>query len=622
MHLFINKVMLRLTIILPLLVSLFMSYVHFSDTTVGELARLKQFDLIMQTDPMVKSDDIGILAIDEEAMNKYGQWPWSREVIANLVWDLREAGAYEIIIPIIMTEEDRLGGDMALAEALVGAQGVIIAQVGSVQLNESLNPVPRGIAKIGDPLPWLYTWKGMLGPIPLLGLNAAGVGVLNTVPEIDGVVRRLPLFMAIGDDVYPSMAIEVMRVEKGVPSAAVKVNEGGITAVRVKGFPIIKPDANAQIWLRWNKEFDVVSAASTDLSSLAGKKVIIGSMTSRIGGIIASPTGPQFNFMPAAVSLQTLLDGDVIQRPWWATSAELAMTIVLGLFIVILCRFAPYWIIGIMFVTGASGLVYGSYYAWSTYLYLIDITMALSTLLLVGLTATFARFIVEFKAKQQIKKQFEHYLDPRQVKALQKNPELLKLGGERKTMSYLFMDIIGFTPISEYYKNKDDPEGLVVLVNEFLDEMTKIILNNGGMIDKFMGDCIMAVFNAPIDMENHAEMAVKSAIEIEAKTKELKELYKERGLPDINVGTGVNTGDAIIGNMGSSTRFDFSVIGDAVNLAARLEATAGRGDYKLYPTIYSSMTMEQLPDTYKSKKIGDIKVKGKDDVIEIYHAIN
>jgi adenylate cyclase len=202
------------------------------------------------------------------------------------------------------------------------------------------------------------------------------------------------------------------------------------------------------------------------------------------------------------------------------------------------------------------------------------------------------------------------------VKILQKNPELLKLGGERKEMTYLFMDIIGFTPISEFYKNKNDPEGLVELVNEFLDEMTNIILKNGGMIDKFMGDCIMAIFNAPIDMPNHAEMAIKSCIEIEDKVKELKAKYKERGLPDINVGTGVNTGTAIIGNMGSTTRFDFSVIGDAVNLAARLEATAGRGDYKKYPTIFSSFTNDLID--MPTKKIGDIKVKGKEDVIEIY----
>jgi adenylate cyclase len=182
------------------------------------------------------------------------------------------------------------------------------------------------------------------------------------------------------------------------------------------------------------------------------------------------------------------------------------------------------------------------------------------------------------------------------------------------------MDIIGFTPISEFYKNKDDPEGLVVLVNEFLDEMTTIILNNGGMVDKFMGDCIMAVFNAPVDMPNHAEMAVKSAIEIEAKTLELKARYKERGLPDINVGTGVNTGTAIVGNMGSTTRFDFSVIGDAVNLAARLEATAGRGDFKDSPTLYSSYTMEQL-ENIESVEVDKIKVKGKEELITIYKPV-
>jgi adenylate cyclase len=457
----------------------------------------------------------------------------------------------------------------------------------------------------------------MLGPIPLLGLNAAGVGVLNTVPEIDGVVRRLPLFMAIGEDVYPSMAIEVMRVEKGIPSVAVKVNEGGISAIRVKGFPIIKPDQNGQIWLRWNKEFDIISASTDDLSSFAGKKVIIGSMTSRIGGIIASPTGPQFNFMPAAVSLQTLLDGDVIQRPYWAQTAELLTTVLLGIFLVVFVRFAPYWLIGSMFVLGAGGLVYGAFYAWYTYLYLLDITIAISTLVLVGLGSTFARFIVEFKAKQLIKKQFEHYLDPRQVAILQKNPEMLKLGGERKEMSFLFSDIVGFTPISEYFKNKDDPEGLCELVNDYLDRMTRIINNNGGCVDKYMGDCIMAFWNAPVPCENHAEMAVKSSIEIAIETEKLKAEFKERGLPEIKIGSGVNTGDCIVGNMGSKTRFDYSCIGDAVNLAARLEAATR--NYDNCTTLYSSYTYEQLPDHMKTHdEIDKIKVKGKEELVTIY----
>jgi adenylate cyclase len=267
--------------------------------------------------------------------------------------------------------------------------------------------------------------------------------------------------------------------------------------------------------------------------------------------------------------------------------------------------------ISILSVMGATSLFTKSYL-------LIDPVFPLLALLLVFSHGSFVQFYTQFKLKQQIKAQFGTYLDPRQVEQLQKNPDLLKLGGERREMSYMFTDIIGFTPISEHYKNNDDPEGLCELINEYLDEVTQIVLNNGGMIDKFMGDCIMAVFSAPIVMENHAEMAVKSAIEIEQKTLELKKLYKERGLPDINVGTGVNTGTAILGNMGSSTRFDYSVIGDAVNLAARLEATAGRGDYKKFPTIISSYTQELLPKDMKSVKIGDIKVKGKEELIEIF----
>ena len=265
-----------------------------------------------------------------------------------------------------------------------------------------------------------------------------------------------------------------------------------------------------------------------------------------------------------------------------------------------------------------GGTMWSGYHFWMTELLLIDVLFPTVAAFIVFTHATFNRFYVTYKLKELIKGQFGTYLSPDMVEILSKNPEKLKLGGERKEMSFLFMDICGFTPISEYYKNKDDPEGLVELVNEFLDAMTKIILANGGTIDKYMGDCIMAFWNAPLHCPNHAEMAVKSAIEIEQKTLELKEVYKERGLPDINVGTGVNTGDCIVGNMGSETRFDYSVIGDAVNLAARLEATAARHEYIDYKTIISSFTRDQLPDHYKCKKIGTILVKGKEDLITIY----
>ncbi len=593
-----------------------LTYIGLQDPWVKEILRLKSFDYVLQNEEKTPSQAVTIVTIDEEAIEKHGQWPWDRDVLANLILQLRNAETGIIVMPILFSEEDRFGSDDAFCETLT--YGTVIAQTGTAQKRTS-NPVPRGVAKIGNPLPHLYEWNGMVGPLPKLAECANGVGVINTAPEIDGVVRRVPLLMKIGEEVYPNMAIETIRVAVGDPSYQVKADEAGIIAMRVPAYATINTDTNARVWVRWNKEFKTMSAASEDFTPLAGTTVIVAMTAEGLGGVVATPVGEQYDYVISAQTLQTILDGETIKR--YDSLLELLAGLVLGIAIILITRFLPYWFIGLSLLGTFGGGIYYFQHMFSTQLVLVDITWALLTFFIVGFHATFNRFILEFKLKQQIKKQFEHYLDPRQVKALQKNPDLLKLGGDRKEMSFLFMDIIGFTPISEYYKNKDDPEGLVVLVNEFLDEMTNIILANGGMVDKFMGDCIMAVYGAPIDMPNHAEMAVKSAIEIEAKTKELKQRYKDRGLPDINVGTGVNTGTAIIGNMGSTTRFDFSVIGDAVNLAARLEATAGRGDYSKYPTIYSSMTMDQLPDTYKSKKIGDIKVKGKEDVITIYSAV-
>tara|TARA_B100000767_G_scaffold139603_1_gene131910 strand:+ start:350 stop:2185 length:1836 start_codon:yes stop_codon:yes gene_type:complete len=593
-----------------------LTYIGLQDPWVKEILRLKSFDYVLQNEEKTPSQSVTIVTIDEEAIEEHGQWPWDRDTLANLILQLRNADTGIIVMPILFSEEDRFGSDEVFCETLT--YGTVIAQTGTAQKRTS-NPVPRGVAKIGNPLPHLFEWNGMVGPLPKLAECAGGVGVINTAPEIDGVVRRVPLLMKIGEEVYPSMAIETIRVAVGDPSYQVKADEAGIIAMRVPAYATINTDTNARVWVRWNKEFHTMSAASPDFTPLAGTTVIIAMTAEGLGGVVATPVGEQYDYVISAQTLQTILDGETIKR--YDSLIELLAGLLLGIAIILITRFLPYWFIGLSLLGTFAGALYYFQYMFNTQLVLVDITWALLMFFIVGFHATFNRFILEFKLKQQIKKQFEHYLDPRQVKALQKNPELLKLGGERKEMSFLFMDIIGFTPISEFYKNKDDPEGLVVLVNEFLDEMTNIILANGGMVDKFMGDCIMAVYGAPIDMPNHAEMAVKSAIEIEAKTLELKQLYKDRGLPDINVGTGVNTGTAIIGNMGSTTRFDFSVIGDAVNLAARLEATAGRGDYLKYPTIYSSMTMEQLPKSMSSKKIGDITVKGKKDVIAIYHAV-
>ena len=229
--------------------------------------------------------------------------------------------------------------------------------------------------------------------------------------------------------------------------------------------------------------------------------------------------------------------------------------------------------------------------------------------------SSFNKYYVTYQQKQQIKKQFSTYLSPDLVRQLQDNPDMLVLGGERKEMTFLFMDICGFTPVSEYYKNKDDPEGLVELINMYLDRMTKIILNNGGTIDKYMGDCIMAFWNAPVKCEDHAQLAVKSAREICEAADELITELEEKGLPRIDIGIGINTGDCIVGNMGSEVRFDYSVIGDAVNLASRLEGQTR--NYDGVRVLLSARTAGQCKEGLFTR-IDSIQVKGKSESIEVF----
>src|SRR6056300_1420240 len=598
------------------------TFIGLKDPQVKEILRLKGFDLLLQSETKLISKDIAVVTIDEKAIEQYGQWPWKRDVLADIIVQLREQSAGIIVMPILFSEYDRLGGDEVLINTMY-QNGVVIAQVGTNSINK--NAVPRGVAKIGDPLPWLFEWNGMLGPIKEFGEYADGVGVSNTAPEIDGVTRRIPLLMRIGDEVYPAMAIEVIRVATGAPSYQVKAGDGGIIAMRVPGFDTINTDANARIWLRWNNSYPTISVTDIEDNTelLKGKTVIIGMSAEGLGGIIATPVGERYSYELTASTLQTVLDGKQIKRVDISGFLETIVAVVLGIIIVIMARYLPYWMIGIL-IPGLYFFIYitvGAFF--ESKLILVDGSWIIITLTIVGFHSVFNRFILEFKLKQQIRKQFEKYLDPRQVAILVKNPEKLKLGGDRKEMSFLFMDIVGFTPSCEYYKNKDDPEGLVAVINDYLNRMSQIVLRNGGTIDKYMGDCIMAFWNAPLDCPNHAEMAVKTGIECAIETDKLKKEFRKKGLPDINIGSGVNTGTCIVGNMGSENRLDYSVIGDAVNLAARLEAATRNyrdENGKVTPLIYSSYTKEQLKDI-KSIELDKIKVKGKDELVTIYKPV-
>ena len=585
-----------------------LAFIGLKDPLVKEILRLKSFDLLIQQEKKEVSKEIGVITLDEKSIEKYGQWPWKRDVLANLIIKLREAEAGVIMVPVLFSEPDRLGGDQILIDTIKN-NGVIVAQVGTTQTNK--NAVPRGVAKIGDPIPYLFEWSGMLGPIKEIGQNADGVGVINTAPEKDGVVRRIPLIMKIGEETYPAMAIETIRVLTEAPSYQIKAGDAGIIAVRVPGFETINTDANARIWLHWNKKFETLSAVEDDFSKFKGRTIVIGLTAEGLNSIIATPTGEQYDYILSASTLQTVLDGKHIKRYDISPFIELITSIVIGLILVILTRFTPYWVVGLNMLVLYVASIFGTLYLFNNYLLLADASWIVITITLVGLHSIFNRFVLEFQLKQQIKKQFEHYLEPKMVKRLQDNPELLKLGGETKELTFLFCDIRGFTPISEKYQS--NPQGLTLVINKFLTPMTEIIMKNEGTIDKYMGDCIMAFWNAPLDCSNHKEMAVKSALEMIDKLKELND-SGEFG-DKLNIGIGINSGKAVVGNMGSNQRFDYSVLGDAVNLASRLEGVSKNYDATL---VVGEDTYKDISNQFNFSKLDDVQVKGKSNMVSIY----
>jgi adenylate cyclase len=572
-----------------------------SDPFVKQTARLKSFDLIQKYDTASISQDVAIVEIDEKSIEQYGQWPWNRNVMADIIWRLREAGAGVIVLPVLFSETDRLGGDSSLASAIKD-NGVIIAQTGTTQANR--NAVPRGVAKIGDPMPWLYEWPGMLGPIPELGGSADGVGVINTAPEIDGVVRRIPLLMRVGSEVYPAMALETIRVSVGDPSYQVKASEGGITALRVPKYKTIDTDAHARIWLRWNKEFVTVSATD-DFAQLKGKTVIVGITAEGLAAVIATPNGEAHAHTATAVALQTVINGDNIVRYDYATFLEYVITAVMALILIVASARAPYWFTGTLLILIYSGSAYGSYVAFTRQLQLWDISWAYLVITITSFHAIFNRFVKEFTEKQAIKKQFGGYASPQVVKLLQENPALIKQG-IKKEVSICFTDLRGFTPLGESFG--DDVQGLTRIMNGYMDAITQPVLAANGMIIKYIGDASMHIHNAPIDDPHHPRTAVQTGLDMLRAVKEYNRKITAEGRPPVGMGAGINTGLGYIGEMGSTQRHSYDVLGDAVSTTARLESQCKNYGVLL---IVGPETVRRTQDDFLYLKLDDLAVKGK-----------
>ena len=567
-----------------------------------ESVRLKTFDYFISTLPYVGDENILLVDIDDDSLQQLGQWPWPREVFCRLL------GPGVTGFSVLFPEEDRFGGDKNLAKCI--EENAVVVSAAASNATSAGKPPHVGTSSLGeDPKPFLFSYSGVLNNVDLIEKAAIGNGITSTAPEVDNLVRRLPLVFNINDTLYPSFGIEVLRAATGARSYTLKTKETGIEALRVRGMPPIIPDSNARIWAAWNTKFTRISAKDYAEKGEQYPITLLGVTARGAATLVATPDGLKAPHEIQAAAISTLIQGTNIARPDWAEGAEIF--VLTGILVLIgILAFNLYFSIPALLLAIAGSLGYTSY-VFSTSSALLDPSYIIFASFVTWAVASFVSFYGQFKLRQQIKKQFEHYLDPGMVAKLQKNPELLKLGGERKNMTFLFCDIRGFTPISEGYK--DNPEGLVELINRFLTNQTDIILQYGGTIDKYMGDCIMAFWNAPIDNPNHAEDAVNAALHMRLELAELNNVLQHEGGIQINTGIGINTGPCIVGNMGSSSRFDYSVIGDAVNLASRLE-----GQCKEFNTdlIISEFTAELALFDYK--KLGEVTVKGKNELVKIY----
>ena len=598
-----------------LLVAIGLFYIRVQDPIPIQMLRLKTFDALQLRQEVDKSEDIALINIGYDSLKALGQFPWPRTHFAQIISDIRDKGAGIIAFTMIFSEEDRYGGDEVFA-SWIKDNGVVLSQTVSGRVLGIKGP-HVGIAIIGeDPLDFVFHYNGLLINTPQL--IADGHGIAAGSPEVDNLTRRIPMVVQVDDTLYPSVPLEILRVMAGDPSYQMKVGETGIQAIRIPSFPTIPTDEHGRIWINQKHLFNEYEFIE-DFPDFNGKTVIIGMGADSEGlvPILPTPRGLKTPQYIQASVLQTIINGENIVRPDYAASYEiLTLAVLMILIIVITYKVNIYFVIFAVAGTFA-GMLYGSFYVFDHHSILLDPSYPLLSGAVVFAQSTFNNSYRQYVARQQIKSQFGTYLSPALVKKLQDNPNMLKLGGERKIMSFLFCDIRGFTPISEQYKT--DPEGLTELINRFLTPMTDIIIRNEGTIDKYMGDCIMALWNAPLDVDNHEDKALLSATQMIKGLDSLNaQLASENKLP-INIGIGINTGSCVVGNMGSNQRFDYSVLGDAVNLASRLEGQSK--NYGVTIVIGESTAQAIKNENFLILELDLIAVKGKEDPVKIYTCI-
>ena len=650
--------------LIPLLALLAMAGLFVQKPAWLEMVRFKGFDLLHAAYPRAYDPEspVKIVDIDEESLRRFGQWPWPRNYLAQMLRRLYEGNVAAVGLDIVFAEPDRSSPahflrqwkqntpqwrelmenaadfDHMFAEALAEGPSVTGFVMRSDGGETQVPMLKKDFIIIGnDPSARLLPYKGAVLTLPSLTEAASGNGALNSLPDADGIIRRIPLVFAMDGQLYPSLSAELLRVAQGerVSPQIKTVGAGGasgevdvgmetnILSVRIGEFAIdtnpegdfyvhytpYTPQRYIPAWKLLSPEFDV--------SALEGQIVLIGTSAAGLKDIRATPLEPLANGVEIhAQAIEQVIEGNLLSRPDWIEGVEILGLLGFGLLLII-CMSVVSALWGAIFcVVILSASVFGAAHAFQHHHLLLDATSPAVALLLLYMLESLRRYIITERERREIRHAFVHYMSPALVEKLAENPQALKLGGEMRDMTILFSDIRGFTTLSEMY----DAEALTRFLNRYLTPMTDVILSHRGTIDKYMGDAIMAFWNAPLDEPEHAALACRAAMEMlkakDALNTRREAEAKEQGtrfLP-VQIGIGLNSGNCCVGNMGSDQRFDYSVLGDDVNLASRLE---GQSKYYGVAIIIGEHTHARAPG-FATLEIDLIRVKGKTEAVRIF----
>ena len=610
------------------------------------------FDIFQNISPResISAESVLILDIDEESLSKLGQWPWPRTILSDLV-DKTYLSAV-LGFDVVFAENDRTGSselkklykneesllkildqvpnsDNLFSNSIANHGTVVLGAIPSNTLENSFKPKFGLIEQGDDPRKFLTEFSGIQTNLKLLDEAAKGIGSMS-IGNNDSVIRKLPLFENINGSLVPSLSLEMLRVAIGASTFQIKSSnasgenafgeETGINNVKL-GNLIIPTNDDGSVWIHYSdnpiKKMPIweVFSAKYQKEYFEGKILIVGASAP---GLFDLRSTPLENNVPGVQIIANLTDqilaGQFLKRPDWMFGLEVITGLLLALLITFFIQFlGPTG--GLMIFLGGNSLsVMGSYYIFNIYNYLIDPISPLVICLLAYLVVTFFNFLFTELERSKVRNAFSQYMSPVMVEKLAKSSESLKLGGERKEMTFLFSDIRGFTSISEKYK--DDPEALTDLINNLLTVLSNEILTTQGTIDKYMGDCIMAFWNAPSEDEEHREKSIEAAFAMSKALNVLNEEREKLKEEKLSIGIGINTGDCIVGNMGSDKRFDYTVLGDSVNLASRLEGQSA--NYGMQIILGEETTKGVSQEKYTFFELDLIAVKGKSEPVSIY----